>query len=137
MTNQKLETESHQGRPIQFSIDENGQLGIEFDDYVCTYRYMSEAKARELRDWLNRVLPDEPPARRPCHFKAFGLWPCSLEEGHEGSHTIPANQEAEPKAEPGPWHALTCACIASVRRGLPMNEAGCDCGALNRGAPHG
>jgi len=75
----------------------------------------------------------EPPARRPCHFKAFGLWPCSLEEGHEGSHTIPANQQAEPKAEPGPWHALACACIASVRRGLPMNEAGCDCGALNRG----
>lgn len=62
MTNQKLKTESHQGRPIEFSIDENGQLGIEFDDYPCAYRYMSAAKARELRDWLSRAFPDEPKA---------------------------------------------------------------------------
>lgn len=60
LTNQKLKTESHKGRPIEFSIDENGLLGIEFDDYACTYRYMSEAKARELRDWLCKAFPVEP-----------------------------------------------------------------------------
>lgn len=64
MTNQKLKTESHKGRPIEFSIDESGMLGIEFDDYDCTYRYMSEAKARELRDWLCKAFPVEPPASR-------------------------------------------------------------------------
>jgi hypothetical protein len=56
----KLKSQSHQGRPIEFSIDENGRLGIEFDDYPCPYRYMDEAKARELRDWLNQALPVEP-----------------------------------------------------------------------------
>lgn len=44
--------------------------------------------ARELRRLLSCVedRSDEPPARRPCHFAAFGTIPCELEEGHAGDH---------------------------------------------------
>lgn len=158
----KFRTESHQGRTIEFSLDERGLLGIEFDDYPCTYRYMSKDKARELAAWLNRTLADEPsaPDFRALLAELYEAGDAGLSTGlaeridralnrpAELSGDRPTNTayeaniaELEPDAERYRWlkrHHLQTGQDSWIRTGDDLEEA-IDEGrrAENRGEKHG